>query len=160
MAKSADDLDDRIRQVSTEIRMVLPGAQALLGFQFITFVLSEFDKLPPLLKQIHVISSILLTLSVILLMTPAAYHRIVEDGENTEHFHHFASIMLLSALVPLALGIAGDFYVVLEHVVQSTAISLSIAALILVFFFGLWFGIPMLRRNRDRKTRNSRTRTA
>src|SRR5438270_9954971 len=105
--------------------MVLPGAQALLGFQFITFVLSEFDKLPPSLKQIHVISSVLLTLSVILLMTPAAYHRIVEDGENTEHFHRFASVMLLSALVPLALGIAGDFYVVMEHVVYSTAISLS-----------------------------------
>jgi hypothetical protein len=39
--------------VSTEIRMVLPGSPALLGFQFITFALSEFDKLPQLLKEIH-----------------------------------------------------------------------------------------------------------
>jgi len=159
-AKAEDNLDDRIRQVSTEIRMVLPGAQALLGFQFITFVLSEFDKLPPLLKQIHVVSSILLTLCVILLMTPAAYHRIVENGENSEHFHRFASAMLLSALVPLALGIAGDFFVVTEHVVQSTAVSISLAAIILLCFFGLWFGLPMLRRWQDRRTRNTRIHAA
>lgn len=161
MGKNNGDLDDRIRQVSTEIRMVLPGAQALLGFQFVTFVLSEFEKLPPLLKQIHVISSILLTLSVILLMTPAAYHRIVEDGENTEHFHRLASTMLLSALIPLALGITGDFYVVTDHVLHSTPLSTSLTTLVLALFLGLWFGIPMLRRRHDRQTRNSnKTRAA
>jgi hypothetical protein len=146
-----DDLEDRIRQVSTEIRMVLPGAQALLGFQFITFVLSEFDKLPQLLKEIHVVSSTLLTLSVILLMTPAAYHRIVEQGENSEHFHRFASVLLLSALVPLALGISGDFFVVIEHVMGSAPVAVLLTMLLLCFFFGCWFALPLLRRRRDRK---------
>jgi hypothetical protein len=157
LAKPKDDLDQRIRQVSTEIRMILPGAQALLGFQFITFVLAEFDKLPNYIKEIHVLSSCFMTLSVILLMTPAGYHRIVENGEDTEHFEAFASNVLLTSLVPLAFGIAGDFYVVTEHVLHSVPLSVAMTAVLLAFFFGLWFGVPLLRRRHDRQSGKSKT---
>ena len=71
-------LDEEIHHALTEIRMVLPGAQALLGFQFITLVLQEFEKLPDSMKITHLVSLSLMALAVILLMTPAADHRIVE----------------------------------------------------------------------------------
>ena len=140
------ELNEEIRHVLTEIRMVLPGAQALLGFQLITFVLSDFDKLAYSLKVIHSLSLIMMCLSVIGLMTPAAYHRIVERGENTEHFHRFAGAMLLAALVPLALGICGDFYVVMSKVSKSELLPIMLKILLLIFFGGLWFGLPLLRR--------------
>jgi hypothetical protein len=98
------ELDEEIRHVLTEIRMVLPGAQALLGFQFMVMVLQEFETLPNALKQTHLVSLSLMTFAVILLMTPAAYHRIVVKGENTREFHQFAGRMLLASLIPLALG--------------------------------------------------------
>jgi len=62
-----------------------------------------FEKLPNLLKYVHLISLCLTAVSIILLMTPAAYHRIVERGEETEHFHRFARKTLLAAMAPLAL---------------------------------------------------------
>jgi DMSO reductase anchor subunit len=148
-----DDLDEEIRHALTEIRMVLPGAQALLGFQLITFVLSDFEKLENSLKEIHVISVIFMTLSVILLMTPASYHRIVENGENTEHFLNFTSRMLLWALPPLALGICGDFYVVLRTITPSSLICAIIASALLIFFGWLWFGMPLARRAMDSRIR-------
>jgi len=89
------EIDEEIRHVLTEIRMVLPGAQALVGFQLIVMLLQEFDKLPESLKQLHLLSLGLMTLAVILLMTPAAYHRIVLKGENTAEFHQNAGRMLL-----------------------------------------------------------------
>jgi hypothetical protein len=107
-------LQDKIEQVLTEARVVLPGAQALLGFQFATVLVEGFEKLPPASKDVLLASLALMALSIILLMAPAAYHRIVENGEESERFHRFASLMLLAAMVPLPLGISGDTFVVVQ----------------------------------------------
>jgi hypothetical protein len=39
-------IKDKIQQVLTEIRVALPGAQALLGFQFTSLFMEAFQKLP------------------------------------------------------------------------------------------------------------------
>ncbi len=139
-------LTDKIKHVLTECRVVLPGSQALLGFQFICVLTESFDKLPPLSKYIHLASLGLNALTIVLLMTPAAYHRLVERGEETEHFHRFASRMLVAALAPLALGLAGDVYVVVQKVTDSQLVSVVSALVILAVFWELWFGLTLYRR--------------
>jgi hypothetical protein len=136
-------LKDKIEHVLTETRVVLPGAQALLGFQFLTILTEAFDKLPESSKYVHFISLCLIALSIVLLMTPAAYHRIVEKGEETEHFHRFASGILLAAMVPFALGLSGDLFVVTRKVVASTEFAIAVAVLTLSLFYGLWFGLTV-----------------
>jgi hypothetical protein len=103
-------LEHRIVQVLTEARVVIPGAQAMLGFQL-----------------------------AMVLMAPAACHRIVEQGEDTERFHTFASRMVLFALALLAPGFSGELYVVLQRIGLPTA---SVAAPVgaLLCFYGAWFG--------------------
>ena len=73
-------------------------------------------------------------------MTPAAYHRLVQDGESSQRFHDFAGRMVLLALVPLAFGLAADFFVVLQKVSHSDALAAGLAALLLCGFLGFWFG--------------------
>ena len=51
-----------------------------------------------------------------LLMTPAAYHREVEHGEDTARFHRVASRFVLIAPIPLAFALAGEFFVVARMV--------------------------------------------
>jgi hypothetical protein len=135
------DLETKIKQVLTEARVVLPGAQALLGFQLAAMLMDAFDRLPRTSQYVHLASLGLMAACIVLLMAPAAFHRIVEHGEDTARLHRFASAMVLSAMVPLALGIAGDFYVVLVKVLDSTSLAVAFAAASLVFFFGLWFGV-------------------
>ena len=144
----ATKIKDKINHVLTEARTVLPGAQALLGFQFISMFADAFEKLPASSKTVHLICLALVGLSIILLMTPAAYHRIVEQGEETEHFHRFSSRVLLASMLPLALGISGDFYVVLRKVTEHTRLSAALAALLLILFYGLWFGYTLYLRQR------------
>ncbi|HEY0546506.1 MAG TPA: DUF6328 family protein [Pyrinomonadaceae bacterium] len=139
-------LKDKIQQVLTEIRVVLPGAQALLGFQFISLLMESFEKLPQSSKYVHFISLSLVALSVVLLMTPAAYHRLVEQGEDTEHIHRFASRTLLAAMIPLALGISGDFFVVARKIMRSDGMAIGLAAFALLIFYGLWFGFTLYKR--------------
>jgi len=86
-SQEAETLNNKIKHVLTEARMVLPGAQALLGFQIVTMVLDDFDRLPESSKQVHLISLLATALSTVLLV---AYHRIVEQGANTEAFHRLA----------------------------------------------------------------------
>ena len=143
-------ITDKIKHVLTEARTVLPGAQALLGFSFISMFAESFEKLPASSKAVHLVSLVLVALSIILLMTPAAYHRLVEQGEETEHFHRFASRVLLAAMIPLALGITGGFYVVLRKVTEKQKLSAALAALLLAAFYGLWFGYTLYLRQRHR----------
>jgi hypothetical protein len=127
--------------------MVLPGAQALLGFQFIAFLAAGYDDLPDSSKQVHLVSLLLIALTTVLLMTPAAYHRLVAHGENTEDFYQFAGRMVLAAMVPLALGISSDLFVVARKVTNSIGVAASAAALTLGFCYGLWFAFMYYRRS-------------
>lgn len=151
-------LKDKVNQVLTEARVVLPGAQALLGFQFISFLMTGFEKLEETAKYVHVASLCLMGLSVVLLMTPAAYHRIVEEGENTERFHKTASRLLVAAMIPLALGICGDFFIIVQKVTKSSATGILSALLMLALFYGLWFGFTIYRRTRRPKRAAARSR--
>lgn len=139
-------LKTKIDQALTEARVVLPGAQALLGFQLITMFMEAFDKLPNSSKFIHMTSLGLIALTTILLMTPAAFHRIAERGEDTQRMHKVASAFLMSAMVTLPLGICGDVYVVLDKVTNSFALSVACASGALAFFYGTWFGFTTYRR--------------
>ena len=141
-------LAERIKQVLTEARVVLPGAQALLGFQFASTFMDGYDKLPASSRWAHLGSLILVALSVILLMAPPAYHRLVERGEDTERFNAFASRMVLAAMVPLALGMCGDFFVVARKTTGSDPLSLGLAGGLFALFLTLWFGIPLFARAR------------
>jgi cytochrome bd-type quinol oxidase subunit 2 len=143
-------IKDKIKHVLTECRVVLPGAQALLGFQFISTLTESFEKLPLSSRYVHLSSLALVAVSIILLMTPAAYHRIVERGEQTEHFHRFASRILIAAMIPLALGVCGDFFLIVRKVTESTVAAVVAGLVMLFFFYGFWFGFTIYRRNQER----------
>jgi len=134
------ELPHRIKNVLTECRMALPGAQALLGFQFIDVFFDSFERLPRALQWVHFVTLLCTMMSTILLIAPAAYHRIAEGGEDTEHFLRVASRMLVAALVFLAPGLTGDLVLVVHRVWHTTTPGIVLAVGLLVIFYALWFG--------------------
>jgi hypothetical protein len=128
--------------------MILPGAQALLGFQSSTFLSAEFQKLPAAAKHLHVVSLSLIALSTIFLMAPAAYHRLAEYGADSERAVRFGARMVLAALPPLVTGVAVDLYVVVGRVTGSPRAATICSASVLVSATILWFVYPMVRRRR------------
>jgi hypothetical protein len=144
---------EKIQHVLTEARVVLPGTQALLGFQLAIILEEGFTGLAPWLRYVHLASLACIALSIIALMTPAAYHRLVEAGEDTEAFHRLAGRLLLAAMVPLALGLCGDVLVVAHKVTGRTPLAAGGAAALLALCAGLWFGWPLARRRSARPAR-------
>ena len=143
-------LHARIEQMLTESRVMLPGAQAILGFQFAILLTKAFDQLPQSAHVVHVTALALVALAVILLMTPAAVHRITFGGEDSERFHTIGTRFIVAAAVPLGFGISLELFVALVRVTGSPAIGILGACVTAALFGGLWFVQPLLLRARQR----------
>ncbi|HEX6718744.1 MAG TPA: DUF6328 family protein, partial [Pyrinomonadaceae bacterium] len=97
---------------------------------------------------VHMISLWVMGVSVILLMTPAAYHRIVERGEDTERFHSVATNFMLAAMLTLPVGMCGDLFVVVRKITESASAAVVSGVVMLSLFYGLWFGFTTYRKSR------------
>jgi len=142
------NLDDKIRHVLTEARMLLPGVQALLGFQLAATLLRRFAELPREAQLLHAGTIGLTVLSMVLLVAPAAYHRIVEDGENTERFHRVASRLLVAALPPLGLAISAELGIATYVVTGERGGAIAAGTLAAVGIHATWFGVTLALRSR------------
>jgi hypothetical protein len=139
-------LGDRIDFVLTEARVVLPGVQALLGFQLIVVLTEAFAKLPASSAYVHLAALAAIAISAVLLIAPAAHHRIVFGGEDSEEFLPIASAYLLAATVFLALGMTADCYVIVAKVLGSAKAGAVAAAGTAAVCLGLWHAAPLIAR--------------
>jgi len=88
----------------------------------------------------------LVAVTVILVMAPAAIHRIGFNGEDTERFYEMGSRFVIAACAPLGLGIAADAYVAVTKAAGSDTVGLVCSVAILVLLFSLWFLQPLFLR--------------
>jgi hypothetical protein len=136
-------LADAASRLLDECRMVLPGIQALFGFQLIAVFNARFVELDHREQLLHLVAVALVALSAAVIMTPAAYHRQTSPERVTEAFVQLSTRLLVVSMVPLGIGVSVDFYVVAQFVVSATLAAAAAAVLFLVFM-GLWFGLPRL----------------
>jgi hypothetical protein len=150
-AESKTDVHAKIEQMLTEARVILPGAQALLGFQFVVTMNKTFSQLTAGDQHIHFAALFSVALSVLLLITPAAVHRMTFDGLDVPRFHRIGSLIVTLALVPLALGLSGDFYLAASRMIDSRSVAAAGAITVFAVMMGLWYAVPFaLRRTYER----------
>jgi len=143
MKEQDTPLDVRVENMLTEARVLLPGAQALFGFQMAVLLTDAFGSLPENSKILHATALCCIALAIILLMSPAAFHRIAYDGENSQSFFRVSSALVVGAALPLAVGIAADICVVgfkITGGARLASLSGCVSLLILVTF---WFFYPL-----------------
>lgn len=122
--------------------MVLPGIQALFGFQLVAAFNQRFTELLPAHQQLHFAALVLTALSVAIIMTPAAYHRIAERYTNSTRFVRLASRLIALAMIPLMLAIVADVYLLGVMITDNAIVSASIGLALLVLLASLWFLFP------------------
>jgi hypothetical protein len=139
-------LSDAATFLLEECRMVLPGIQALFGFQLVAVFNERFGRdLSDAEQALHYVATGLVSISVALIMTPAAYHRALGVRHVSARFLRNASRLLLASMLPLGLGTCIDFYLVGRLVVDAQWPAFVAAALFALFMF-LWFAFPRSRR--------------
>ena len=126
-----------------ECRMILPGIQALFGFQLIAVFNSTFaEKLSPLEQRLHLLSIALIGVAIVIIMTPAAYPRQTDPEDITQRFIDLSTRLLLLSMAPLALSICLDVYLISRLILNNVSLSLVITLVLLMIFIILWFGLP------------------
>jgi hypothetical protein len=150
-------LETRIEQVLTELRIVLPGAQALFGFQFAAVLTASFGGLSSVLKVIHIASLGLVAGAVVMLIAPAAYHRIAARGNAEEGVLRYAVRLMLPAQGLIALGLIGDAYITMWMAFENHVVAIFVALIALVTFATLLYVVPLASRSAKSPTLRSRS---
>ena len=125
-----------------ECRMVLPGIQALFGFQLIAVFTPGFDeKLGPAEQRLHLTAIVLVALAVAIIMAPAAYNRQSGTRQITEAFVRISTRLLLMSMLPLAIAICLECYLI-AGLILSPAAGVLLAVVLFTMFMTLWFVLP------------------
>jgi hypothetical protein len=126
--------------------MVLPGVQALFGFQLIAVFNASFsERLGAGEQRLHIAAIALVVIAIALVMAPAALHRQTSYRTVSHRFLVVSTHLLLWSMVPLALGICLDVYLVARLVVPAGATAAAIAGSLFVMIMVLWFVLPRSR---------------
>ena len=144
------DLHTKIDQLLTEARVILPGVQALLGFQLIVVMTAAFEHLPESHQRLHFTALALAVFTIVLLLAPAAVHRLGFSGSDNAQFHRIGTVLVTAALVPLMFAIAADCFIAAWKLSGNEAGSAIAAGLALLLLLGLWYALPLAIRMRRR----------
>jgi hypothetical protein len=144
--KKVLQLNEAANLLLEECRTILPGIQALFGFQLIAIFNTGFDdKLSSGERILHLVAIGLTALAIVLIMTPAAYHRQTGSTQLDAAFITLASRIVLLAMTPLTLGLTLDFYIVAVVILEEPVAAMALAALLFVFIILAWFMLPRMR---------------
>jgi len=135
-------LKDRFKETLEEARVILPGIQALFGFQFVAVFNNGFAKLEASDQRLHIVALFLTALSVVSSMAPAALHRQAQPDQVSERLVKISTCLLTFGMAPLAIAIALDFYIVSNVVLHDVGVSKLLAMALGLLLILTWFIFP------------------
>jgi len=133
--------DEEMRNIIEEARVILPGLQAVFGFQTAAVFSARFTDLQEYAAICHLIGLALIVVAMAMLMTPAVYYR-AQRGNATLRMVRISRKAIRGALIPMSLGFSLDMLTVMSLATDALAISIGAAVVTLATFVGLWYIIP------------------
>ena len=140
-------LSEAVTHVLEECRTVLPGIQAMFGFQLIVVFNPSFqEKLSAIEHGLHLLAIGLNMIAIAMIMAPAAYHRQKGPQSVSEEFMVVATRLLLYSMFPLMVALGLEFFLIARVITNHLTISILLTALLLTIFSMLWFILPRNRK--------------
>lgn len=136
-------VEDEGRHILAECRVTAVGVQALLGFQLLSILTPAlYDRLGPALRYSHLAGIVLVLISMILLMTPGAYHRLAESGLFTAQFVDSSASLTGWALAFLRLGLVVEIYTAARALGMGLNAAGALSAALFLLSWTLWSVYP------------------
>lgn len=145
MAETTKEKTDRqLIELLNELRVMLPGAQILLGFLLTAPFATRFQRATHLDRVLLFACALVTAVAVLLLMAPAVYHRIRWNrGGKTDvirvgHRLFLAGTSCLAIGMVLSVFVLGDY--LFGHAVATASIVLVVAVVGVT-----WYVLPLER---------------
>ena len=139
-------LSDKVTDALNETRILILGAEILLGFQFTAVFQPHFKDLPAPSRWLNGAAYALMLSAVILLIAPGSFHRLVEGGNDTARLHRVTTALAAAALAPFALCLGVDEYMVAGKVLDLPLAILS-GCIVAMLAFIAWYAVECGRKS-------------
>lgn len=142
-------VDRELSELLEETRVILPAVELLFGFLILLPFSQGFAEVSGLERALYLVTLGSTALALGLLLATPAHHRLGFRRVDKERLLLSANRLIIAATVLVAVSVASAVYLAVETVVGGGP-----AGLIAMVYAGilawLWFGLPVLRRMRDR----------
>jgi hypothetical protein len=138
-------LDKAATLVLDESRMILPGIQALFGFQLIVVFSDSFTtKLNVSEQRLHLLAIVLVVMATMIILTQAVFHRQTAEKQVANEFIRIASRLLLLSMFPLVTSICIEFYLISRVILNDVFWAVLFTIVLFSLFLLLWVGLPRI----------------
>lgn len=146
--ETRDERADRnLVDLLQELRVATLGVQVLFGFLLGLPFASRFSGLHPWQRWLYVATLMLSSVSVVLLVAPVAYHRLLFRRHQLEHLISAANVLAICGLVTVALAVASAVLLVTSYVEPGLPAGV-LTVVVTALFASFWFALPIARRER------------
>jgi hypothetical protein len=144
----AERADRNVIELLNELRVVGIGIQVMFGFLLTIPFDNRFTKLSPAQHGIYLATVLLAVVSTALLVAPVAYHRLLFRRHEKESLVRVTNVLAIAGLVTVGLAVSCAVLLVVSFAAPG-APTVVITAIAVLAFAGLWFVLPLSRRDRD-----------
>jgi len=135
--------DRQLNELLSELRVVLPGAQVLLGFLFTVPFATRFGRVTHLQRVAFFVCLLCAVAGTVLLMAPSVYHRVRWEHGGKKEVIAVAHQLFLAGTALVALAIVAAVFMVSDvlfgRIAGVIAASISGLAILLV-----WYALPLV----------------
>jgi hypothetical protein len=112
------NLKEKIQTALNEARILVLGAQVLLGLEYESLFEPQFVTLPLHSQYLKFTSLLLLLVAFSLLIAPVSYHRLVNQGDDSASLPRFIRTIMIFALLPFALALGIDLFIAVDRILD------------------------------------------
>lgn len=133
-------------ELLNELRVALPGVQVLFAFLLAVPFATGFKATTDFQRALFFGTLLSTAISSALLIAPSAYHRINFRERDKERMLLTSNSLTLAGLFFLALSIIAAVALIADFI-YGAAVPILCAGVGVALFAGLWFALPLVRRN-------------
>ena len=136
-------VDRELIELLQEMRVAITGVQVLFAFLLSMPFTQRFGSLSSDERRVHLLATLSTAISSLLLIAPAANHRLLFREGIKEQLLRAANRLVISGFFMLALGVVLSIYLVTAVVYSTTPAMLVAGAVALLTVFA-WFVFPRI----------------
>lgn len=146
--RDQETLDRELDELTSELRMVIPGVTVLLAFLLGLPFTSVFSELSQLQADVYFVAFLSTAVAVIFLLGEGAYHQVRGKPYNKGRLLKTAIRQMVTALILLSISLSSVVFLVTD-LLFGTISSILVTSAIAILIIWMWFALPLFRRIRD-----------
>ena len=137
----AERLDRELKELTDELRVLLPGVQVLFAFLLTVPFTSRWDKVTDLQRDAYFAAFLAAAASSICLIAPSVFHRIQWRRRDKERLLRVSNTFALLGGAFLALAMTGAVFLITDVLFDESSAA-AVAAVTAGAIVLVWYGLP------------------